>query len=83
MATAQTPLAVSGAKQVSAAPTRKVLAGGLAGALASIAVFALNTYVLPPDKPITAEIAAALITVLTFFISYMVPPAPADQITAD
>ena len=82
MATAPTPAVHPAAKQESAAPTRKVVAGGVAGAIATIAVFALNTYVLPTEKPITAEIAAALTTVLSFVISYLVPPAAADQITA-
>jgi hypothetical protein len=76
------PLAAGSAKQVDAAPTRKVIAGGVAGAIAVIAVFALNTYVLPADKPLTADIAVAVTTVLSFLISYLVPPAASDQVTA-
>ncbi len=68
------------AKQVSNMPTRKVLAGGFAGAIATIGVFLLNTYVLPPDKPLTAEIAAAITTVLSGLISYITPPAAVDQV---
>lgn len=81
MATAPTPLIISNTKQAGNAPTRKVLAGGLAGAVATISVFVLNTYALPPDKPLTADIAAALTTVLSFVISYMVAPASTDQVT--
>jgi fluoride ion exporter CrcB/FEX len=69
-------------KQANPTPTRKVIAGGIAGALATIGVFILNTYVLPPDKPLTAEISAAITTVLSFLISYLVPPSSSDQITA-
>ena len=70
------PLGVS---QASAAPVRKVAAGGLAGALAVILVFVLNTYVLPTGKPITGDIAAALTSVLTFIVSYMVPSVATDR----
>ena len=69
-------------KQVSNVPTRKVIAGGFAGAVATIGVFLLNTYVLPPDKPLTAEIAAAITTVLSAVIAYVVPPAAGDQVAS-
>jgi hypothetical protein len=49
--------------------------------VATIAVFALNTYVLPHDKPLTADISVALATILSFVISYFVPPAATDHIT--
>ena len=67
------------ASPASAAPVRKVAAGGLAGALAVILVFVLNTYVLPAGKPITGDIAASLTTILTFIVSYMVPSAAIDR----
>jgi hypothetical protein len=69
------------AKQQDAVPTRKVTAGGIAGAASILIVFLLNTYILPPDKPLTAEIAAALTTILSFAIAYLVPPAATDQVT--
>jgi hypothetical protein len=71
-----------GTKQMLIAPTRKVLAGGFAGAVATIGVWLLNTYVLPPDKPLTAEIATAITTVLSAVISYFVPPAAEDQVAS-
>ena len=79
----QTPgPAVNGvAKQVNLAPTRKVMAGGLAGTFVTIVVFVLNTYFLPSDKPLPAEIAAAITTACTFLLSYLVRPASSDQIT--
>jgi len=69
-------------KMASNAPTRKVTAGGLAGAIVIIIVFVLNTYVLPLDKPITGEIAAAITTVLSFVVSYFVRPSPSDTVVA-
>jgi fluoride ion exporter CrcB/FEX len=75
--------AVSGAtKQASNLPTRKVIAGSFAGAVTTIGVFLLNTYLLPPDKPLTAEIAAAITTVLATVIAYVVPPAAEDQVAS-
>jgi hypothetical protein len=70
-------------RQQSGAPTRKVMAGGVAGAITTIVVFILNYYVLPQDKPITGDIGAAITTVLSFVVCYLVPPAAADQIRAD
>jgi hypothetical protein len=71
-------------RQQDAVPTRKVLAGGLAGALTTIVVFILNSYVIGQGVPkITGDIGAALTTVLSFLISYLVPPASKDQIKAD
>ena len=67
--------------QASLVPTRKVIAGGASGALASLIVLCLDLYVLPPDRPLPAEIAVLLATVLSFATSYLVPPARSDQPT--
>src|SRR5262245_51657626 len=56
------------------APTRKVTAAAVAGAAASVVVYVLNVYVLPPDRPLTPEIAAALTTLVGFAACYLVPP---------
>ncbi len=61
-------------------PTRKVGAGGATGALTLIIVWVLNSFVLPPDRQITGEIAAAITTILSFAVSYLVPPAPVDKV---
>lgn len=53
-------------------PTRKVTAGGVAGAISAIIVWMLNAYFLI-EKPIPAEIAVAITTVLTFAVQYVVP----------
>lgn len=65
---------------MSAAPTRKVIAGGLSGSMTLILVWMLNTYALPEAKPIPAEIAVAISTVLSFAVSYFVPPAADDTV---
>lgn len=82
MTNSNQPVNAVSVKQATGVPTRKVIAGGIAGALTTIGVFVLNTYVLPLDKPITAEISAAITTVLSFVIAYFVPPAASDQVTA-
>lgn len=69
-------------KQQSATPTRKVGAGALAGALSAIIVWILNTMVLGADRQIPAEIGMMLTTVLTFLVSYLVPPGDGDGVTA-
>jgi uncharacterized membrane-anchored protein len=65
-------------KQDNSAPTTKVIAGGVAGALATIAVWALQTFgkvAVPP------EIAVALSTILSFAVGYMTPPGEGDGIS--
>lgn len=51
--------------QPSAAPTRKVGAGALAGAIVTIGVWAT-----PADEP--AAVVAAAVVVVTFLVSYFV-----------
>lgn len=67
-------------KMKTSAPARKVYLGGLGGAIATILVFILNTYVLPIDRPLTPEISAAFATVVTFVVGYWVNPSSNDQI---
>ena len=59
-----------------AVPTRKVLAGGAAGALSAILVFILNSYFLEPHhmKEIDPGIASAITTAISFIVSYLIPP---------
>jgi len=71
-------------KQQDALPTRKVIAGGVAGAVTAIAVYYLNNFVIVDvSKQITGDIGAAVTTVLSFVISYLVPPAASDQVKAE
>ncbi|HMV47687.1 MAG TPA: hypothetical protein PLD20_22760 [Blastocatellia bacterium] len=66
-------------------PTRKVVAGGVAGAAVTLAVWILNTYVpVFTQKPITGEAASLAVTLLSALIAYFTPPAPGETtITLD
>jgi hypothetical protein len=85
MAITQSPMPAGSAasevsvKQQSATPTRKVIAGGLAGAVTIIVVYVLNTYLLP--KPLPAELVAPITVIVSFAISYLIPPSAVDQVT--
>jgi low affinity Fe/Cu permease len=61
-------------------PARKVTAGALIGALVTILVWALNTFVLSAEQQITGEIAAAITTVITFVVGYFVRPSQIDNV---
>ena len=60
-------------------PVRKVQASGIAGAIATIIVIILNSYVLNENKPLTGEFSAALTTVIAFVVGYIVPPGKNEQ----
>lgn len=51
-------------------PQRKVAAGTLAGALAALVVWGLDAFA---GVRMSGESAAALVTVLSFAVAYMVP----------
>ena len=57
-------------------PTRKVTVGGLAGAISIVFVWVANTFWMPSNAKIPAEIASAITTILTFAVSYFVPDPP-------
>jgi hypothetical protein len=65
------------AKMLTAKPTQKVAYGALAGAVSTIVIWLLKTYA---HIEIPGEVAAALTTVLTFLVSYVVPPGESDQV---
>jgi hypothetical protein len=77
---AQAAIIVNGQAEPTIVPRRKVLTGGIAGAITVVLVFVLNSYVLPPDKPIPAEIASALTTIITFAISFLTPPGETEGV---
>lgn len=52
--------------QKSAAPTRKVMAAGLAGALVTVLVGVLNVF----NVEVPAEVSSALVTVISFVAAY-------------
>lgn len=61
-----------------AAPAQKVVASTLASAVATIVVWAMNTYALEPDMP--DYIVGAVLTVCTAITGYLTPPARRDTI---
>lgn len=71
------------AKQTMPAPTNKVMAGAIAGAVTAIIVFVLNAFnILPGGTQIPGEIASAVTTVISFAVSYFVPPSMNDQVVS-
>jgi len=65
-------------------PRRKVLGAAFTGALVTLTVFVLNTYVISdPDKKVTSDASAAATTVLSSLIAYLIPPDPNEITTVD
>jgi hypothetical protein len=54
-------------------PTRKMTVSGLAGALSVVLVWLINTYWPPAGKPVPAEVASAMTTIISFVVGYFVP----------
>jgi hypothetical protein len=54
-------------------PVRKVWAGGISGAATTLVFYIINTHIAP-DKPIPPEVATALLTLLSFLVSYITSP---------
>jgi len=63
-------------RQKSASPTRKVQVGALSGAISTVIVFLVEQYGIQ----IPAAVASAITTIVTFLISYSVPPSEQDDI---
>ncbi len=66
------------------APVRKITVGALGGALVTFIVGVLNTY--HPffiTTPISAEIAGAATTMVTFCLAYFTPPDPNETTIRD
>lgn len=65
-------------------PVRKVTVGALSGALVTLSVLVLNNYTsFFKEKPITSEMACAVTTIVTFIVSYLVPPDQRETIIQD
>jgi hypothetical protein len=66
------------------APVRKVTAGALSGAIVTLVIWMLNTYVpMFNRRPIPAEITGTLTTIVSFMISYAVPPGRDETVIED
>ena len=68
--------------QPTSVPTKKVIAGGLAGGASVIIVFILNSFVLEPKHlpQINGGVASAITTVLSFVVSYLIPPGENESV---
>ncbi len=67
------------ARMESAAPARKVTVGLVAGAVTTIVVWVVDT---TTGVKIPGGVSAAITTVLTFAVSYVVPPSADDRLAA-
>ena len=67
------------AQMASAKPARKVSVGALVGAVVTLLVWLIETI---GKITVPAYIAVALSTLLTFIISYLIPPADSDQVVS-
>jgi hypothetical protein len=66
----QTPVPVL--KSSTAAPTQKVAAGGIGGAVSVIVIALLQHYA---NLTIDPTLASAITTVVSFLVGYIVPPS--------
>ena len=64
-------------EQATPMPTRKVVAGGIAGAGSIVLVWALNSTMFK-GNPMPPEVASAMTTVLSALASYFVRPSDRD-----
>jgi hypothetical protein len=67
------------AQMQSLKPARKVWAGAAVGALVTIIVWLVETI---GKIVIPAGVVVAINTLLTFIVSYLIPPADADQVVS-
>jgi len=72
MAASPTPATPQMATSV---PSRKVLSSGAAGAIVTIIIWAIQAFA---KVTIPAEVAAALVTLLSALTGYFVPPSQND-----
>ena len=63
-----------------AMPARKVTASALGSAISILIIFALREWT---DIEIREGVSTAIVTVSTFVVGYLVPPAARDQVTGE
>jgi uncharacterized membrane protein YjjB (DUF3815 family) len=61
-------------------PIRKIQVAALGGAISTLVVFLMEQY---GHVQIPAAVATAITTILSFLISYFVPPAAQDNIVEE
>ncbi len=67
-------------------PIKKVTAGVFTGALVTLTVLILNTYhpfFRQNNNKISGEISGAATTVLTFIVSYLIPPGKKETVVIE
>jgi hypothetical protein len=64
-------------------PTRKVAAGGIAGAVVAILLYVLQLTLKEKLPPIPPEVAAALTTIVAGAIAYIVPHGANEAVIVD
>ncbi len=72
--------------QSTSQPVRKVTAGAFTGALVTLIVLIFNTYhpfFKQENNQIYGEISGAATTVLTFLVSYLVPPGRKEALAME
>jgi hypothetical protein len=65
-------------------PRRKVAFGGFTGSVVTLIVIVLNTYVFigsNASKKVPPELSSSATAVLSFLVSYLVPPDPREGST--
>jgi hypothetical protein len=60
----------------SSSPTTKVAAGAIAGAVTTIIIWLLKSYA---HTEIPGDVGAAMAAILTFVVSYAVPPSSSER----
>jgi hypothetical protein len=70
--------ALASTNQATILPIRKVTFGGLAGACSIVLVWLWNTFL--PSHMMPAEVASGVTTILSFVVSYLVPPAADEKV---
>jgi hypothetical protein len=68
------PVAPAVGRTPNLAPSKKVAAGGVAGALTVVLVWVINTFMLTNQaQQIPGEVASAITTIFSFAVAYFVP----------
>ena len=70
--------------KASALPTRKIAWMALSGTIITLFVYMLNDFVpFFLARPISAELAATIITLVTTVVGYFVPPAATETVVTE
>jgi hypothetical protein len=68
------------ARMTSPLPARKVMAGSLGAAVATILIYGIETFL---EGPLPAPVTAAANVIIVFLFGYFVPPALRDTVSTE